>query len=48
MDFADDWTMKPKKRENRFAEVAGLPRVGMPPRLCHLITTAVGVWRYFT
>jgi hypothetical protein len=32
-----DWTIKPKKRENRFAEVAGLPRVAMPPRLCHLM-----------
>jgi hypothetical protein len=38
-----DWTIKPKKRENRLAEFAGLPCAGMSPNFCHLITAAVGL-----
>jgi hypothetical protein len=38
-----DWTIKPKKRENRVAEFAGLPCAGMSPNFCHLIKAAVGL-----
>jgi hypothetical protein len=31
-----DWTIKPKKRENRFGDLAGLPYAGMSPRFCRL------------
>jgi hypothetical protein len=43
-----DWTIKPKKRENRFGDLAGLPYAGMSPRFCRLRAIAVSAWRYIT
>ena len=43
-----DWTIKPKKRENRFGDVAGLPYAGMSPRFSRLRAIAVSAWRYIT